>query len=63
MPHDLASWSLFIGIEIELTEKVENDLLMLLGLLQILFPFFFEFLVDRATYRRLIDLHPAHLGF
>ena len=41
MPYDFASSSVFIGIEIELTEKVENDLLMLLGLLQVLFPFFF----------------------
>jgi hypothetical protein len=63
MAHDLASRSVGIGIELELTEKFANDLLMLLGLLQVLFPFFLEFLVDRATYRRLIDLHPAHFRF
>jgi hypothetical protein len=45
MPHDLASWSVCIGIEAELTDEFPDDLLMLLGLLQVLFPFFFEILV------------------
>jgi hypothetical protein len=63
MPHDLAAWSVGIGIELDLVKEFPDDLLMLLGLLQVLFPLLLKIIVNGTAYRRLIDQHPAHLGF
>jgi hypothetical protein len=56
MPNNLPSRVLFFRIQSELAEELTNELLVLLGLLVIFLPLFFEIFVYGAPYRSLVNL-------
>ena len=61
MPHHLPPGGLGIWVELERLEQLQDDLLVVLGLLEILLPFLLQLVVLRAAERRLVDCDTALL--
>ena len=62
VPHHLAPGGLGLRIELERLEQLEHDLLVVLGLLEILLPFLLQLVVLDAAERRLVHGDAALLG-
>jgi hypothetical protein len=60
--NDLSPRYFHLGIESELAHHLENDLLVVSGLVEILLPLFLEVGIDGTLESRLIDLDAALLG-
>jgi hypothetical protein len=60
--NDLSPRCFFLGVESELAHHLENDLLVVSGLIEILLPLFLEVGIDGTLESRLIDLDAALLG-
>jgi hypothetical protein len=60
--NDLSPRRFFLGVESELAHHLENDLLVVSGLIEILLPLFLEVGIDGTLESRLIDLDAALLG-
>jgi hypothetical protein len=62
VPDHFTTWCLGFRVEPELSHYVEEDLLMVPGLLEVLVPLLLEVAIDNALERGLVDLDAALLG-